>query len=703
MKNGLMFFILLLSGTWLGAQNKVANAFSPRKEGNKATINAGLGCVKDTKKPVIGSIKDIIKGTSEGSCSSVVYFDLHATDNCSLRSLISVPASGSVFPLGVTVVTIKATDASGNTSTASFKVIVKDSIAPVISKVNVDRTILWPADHSMKNVTVNYNATDNCGKTTSRLSVTSNEPIAGTDSDDQSPDWQIIDAHHVQLRAERSSNGTGRIYQIKIISKDAAGNVVTQTNFVKVPLNNIPVLETIVVRPTNATVPTGFEQSFTVIGTFSDGSTQDLTATANWLSSDNSVATISNVTGSNGVATGVSSGTTQITAQSGLISGEATLTVTINTVLETIVVQPTNATVSPGLEQTFTAIGTFSDGSTQDLTATINWLSGDNSVATISNVTGSNGVATGVSSGTTQITAQFGLISGEATLTVTNSTVLETINVLPTNATVSTGLEQAFTAMGTFSDGSTQDLTATVNWLSSDNSVATISNVTGSNGVATGVSSGTTQIIAQSGLISGEVTLTVTNNAVLETINVLPTNATVPIGLEQTFTAIGTFSDGSTQDLTATINWLSSDNSVATISNVTGPNGVATGVSPGTTQITAQSGPISGVAMLTVTNTARADAKQITDVKNRPAEKLSAKLTARLIPNPAEREFNLVIKSSSNELVEIQVFDIIGHEVKRMRAATSGTLKFGQDFTKGTYVVVLRQGREKVILKAVKQ
>src|SRR6185436_11596267 len=95
--------------------------------------------------------------------------------------------------------------------------------------------------------------------------------------------------------------------------------------------------------------------------------------------------------------------------------------------------------------------------------------------------------------------------------------------------------------------------------------------------------------------------LTVTNNTVLETIDVLPTNSTVPTGLEQSFTAIGIFSDGSTQDLTATVNWLSSDNSVATISNVTGSNGVATGVSPGTTQITAQSGPISGGAMLTVT------------------------------------------------------------------------------------------------------
>jgi hypothetical protein len=40
---------------------------------------------------------------------------------------------------------------------------------------------------------------------------------------DTSPDWVIIDSHHVQLRAERAGNGTGRIYTITVSCPTASG------------------------------------------------------------------------------------------------------------------------------------------------------------------------------------------------------------------------------------------------------------------------------------------------------------------------------------------------------------------------------------------------------------------------------------------------------------------------------------------------
>ena len=76
----------------------------------------------------------------------------------------------------------------------------------------------------MVNVAVNYNVTDNCGPVTCALSVSSNEPINGTGDGDTAPDWEIVDAHHVRLRAERAGNGTGRIYTITITCRDSAGN-----------------------------------------------------------------------------------------------------------------------------------------------------------------------------------------------------------------------------------------------------------------------------------------------------------------------------------------------------------------------------------------------------------------------------------------------------------------------------------------------
>lgn len=59
----------------------------------------------------------------------------------------------------------------------------------------------------------------------------------GTGDGDTAPDWVIVDNHHLQLRAERSGLGIGRVYTITITSKDAAGNTSTKKTKVVVPRN----------------------------------------------------------------------------------------------------------------------------------------------------------------------------------------------------------------------------------------------------------------------------------------------------------------------------------------------------------------------------------------------------------------------------------------------------------------------------------
>jgi hypothetical protein len=90
-------------------------------------------------------------------------------------------------------------------------------------------------------------------------------------------------------------------------------------------------------------------------------------------------------------------------------------------------------------------------------------------------------------------------------------------------------------------------------------------------------------------------------DAVLVEIDVTPSNPTVPADSSLQFTATGTFSDGAALDLTAVCTWSSSSNSVATISNAAGSQGLATGISAGTTQITASLDGVSGATILTVT------------------------------------------------------------------------------------------------------
>ena len=97
----------------------------------------------------------------------------------------------------------------------------------------------------------------------------------------------------------------------------------------------IPTLISVAVTPSNPTLAVGVSQQFSAVGTFSDQTTQDLTAAATWSSSFPSVAAISTSAGSFGLATPVATGTTTITATvpvtrpvQGSVSGSTTLAVT---------------------------------------------------------------------------------------------------------------------------------------------------------------------------------------------------------------------------------------------------------------------------------------------------------------------------------------------------------------------------------------
>ncbi len=106
-----------------------------------------------------------------------------------------------------------------------------------------------------------------------------------------------------------------------------------------------------------------------------------------------------------------------------ITSAPATLTVTAAT-LQSIAVTPSNPSIVRGTTQQFTATGTYSDASTQNITTTVAWASATTSVATI----GANtGLATGAGVGTSQISATQGsVVSPATTLTVINSTPIAT-------------------------------------------------------------------------------------------------------------------------------------------------------------------------------------------------------------------------------------------------------------------------------------
>jgi hypothetical protein len=92
----------------------------------------------DTTGPVISTHENIIYGSEIGehvtaSGAVITYIAPTATDNIDPVVVVNCsPVSGTEFPLGFTTVTCSATDTSGNTSSSSFNVLVRDEEAPVI-------------------------------------------------------------------------------------------------------------------------------------------------------------------------------------------------------------------------------------------------------------------------------------------------------------------------------------------------------------------------------------------------------------------------------------------------------------------------------------------------------------------------------------------------------------------------------------------
>jgi uncharacterized protein YjdB len=347
-------------------------------------------------------------------------------------------------------------------------------------------------------------------------------------------------------------------------------------------------LSSITVSTSVSSIAPGTTTQFTAQGKFSDGTTQILTSKVTWTSSQTSVATM-NTNGVAGLAKAIAAGTSTITASMSGVSGTATLTVT-NASLVSINVTPANASINLGTQQQFTATGSFSDGTSQDISNVVAWSTSPSGVVSI---TTRSGLATGNSIGTATVTATFALgsisIQGSTQLTVTLANLIS-LAITPAKPTIAMNTSQSFVATGTFEDGSTHNLNSLVTWTSSNSSVATISP---HNNSAFGVAPGTATISATTGSFTASSVLTVTN-ATLVSIAITPSAISIPAGVIVNLSATGTFSDGSTQVLTVPCNWASLNPSIATVNNSGGSSGITTAVSPGVATIMATAPPVLG-------------------------------------------------------------------------------------------------------------
>jgi hypothetical protein len=130
-----------------------------------------------------------------------------ASDNCGESvALAQTPSAGTVAPLGTNLITLVATDASGNTTTKSVRLIVVDRTAPTV-ECPPDVTV--PADLNCQgmipDLLANLVATDACSSPVTLSQSPTNGTLVGL--------------------------GT---HPVLIVARDAAGNVARCTNLVTV-------------------------------------------------------------------------------------------------------------------------------------------------------------------------------------------------------------------------------------------------------------------------------------------------------------------------------------------------------------------------------------------------------------------------------------------------------------------------------------
>src|ERR1017187_7493233 len=270
-------------------------------------------------------------------------------------------------------------------------------------------------------------------------------------------------------------------------------------------------LDSVQVSPTAQALTVGQTAQFSATGTYGNAihpSTQNITGSVTWTSSNTAVATVS----ATGMATAVGAGTTTISASAagfaGPVASSATLVVTGSSggnaggSIASIAIIPSSQTVSaPTQTNQFLAIGTTSSGATVNLTNTVTWNSSSPQIATIS----PTGVATAVGQGTTTITALYNntsggtVVTGTATFTVAGGTTEKytALTIIPGSQSLSTlnetGQFIALAASG--SSGLLTDVTASplIKWTSSAPTVAPIT----ASGVATDKAAGNATITAE--------------------------------------------------------------------------------------------------------------------------------------------------------------------------------------------------------------
>lgn len=375
--------------------------------------------------------------------------------------------------------------------------------------------------------------------------------------------WSSADAQvaSVDEQGRVTANGIG-----EVVLTARLGMVTTD---VLVEVTDAELVE-LTLRPSELTLPAGRGRQLSALGSYSDGTSRDVSATARWMSSDGSVAGVS----ASGLVQASASGQATITATIGEHRAQTRVNVTDAVVVD-LFIDALDLQLPVGESVSLSAHALYSDGTSQVVTPDAIWSSSAPDVATVS----SDGIVTGRSPAVVTIAARFAGFEAEVPLEVTSATVVRFF-LEPETVTLTLGTRTTLRAHAAFSDGSVRDVSSRALWTSGDQGVARVSG-----GVVQGAGVGQATVNARFEEHRAEAVVTVhavvVTEPVVVALDVEPSSLELPAGSERALRARATYSDGRIIDVTATATWASSDERIAAFAD----GGLLSAHSPGQVDI----------------------------------------------------------------------------------------------------------------------
>ena len=286
-----------------------------------------------------------------------------------------------------------------------------------------------------------------------------------------------------------------------------------------------------------------------VTGTYSDGSSKNLTSSVTWSVSDSTVLDVSNT----GLITALAGGISNVSAAFEGQSIERSISVKALTSLN---ISPTSVTLALTSSEQLSVTAKYTDNSNETLNNLVIWSSSDSSVASVS-ITGE---VLALSVGTISITANLGAVSASLSVTVTPAT-LELIVLSSPMTQIASGLTSAFFAKGIYSDGTEQNLSDQVFWSVSDSSIATINSETG---LLTALQPGNLSVIANKEGQTRSLDITVSPVS-LTSIAITPSYISLAKGSSEPINVTANFTDNTKQDVSSQVDWVNSNGQIAII------------------------------------------------------------------------------------------------------------------------------------------